>query len=127
MNLRSLLSAIACALLLCFLVGCGSENKTEANQRYAEDVLSGMRFKKLSKELDLTVEQRSKVKALYDQETKEIRRIHDDPNLSVLEKADKITALHGETYGKIRPLLIPAQAEKLDEIQRKPEKRRRRN
>jgi len=127
MNFRNLPSAVAFALLLCLLAGCGAESKTDANQQNAEDVLSGMRFKTLAKELGLTGEQKDKVKALFDEETKEIRRIHDEPNLSVTEKSEKITALHSETYGKIRPLLTPPQLEKLEEILRKPEKRRRRN
>ena len=127
MNFRSLPSAVAFALLLCFLVGCGAENKTDAAQRNAEDVLTGMRFKVLAKELDLSGETKDKVKALFDEETKQIRGIHDEPNLSATEKSRRITALHSETYDKIRPLLTPVQLEKLEQILRKPEKRGRRN
>jgi Spy/CpxP family protein refolding chaperone len=73
----------------------------------------------------LTEEQRAQVKALFDQEAKGVAKLNADANLSMTERLDKISELKKETYGKIRPVLAPEQAEKFDQLLSKSERRRR--
>lgn len=127
MQFQNIVRAIACAALVCLAAGCSKETQAEPAQRTAEDVLTGMRLKSLTKDLDLTAEQKNKVKALFDEEGKEIAKIRADANLSITQQAIKIGELKKETHGKIKPLLTPAQAEKFEQMLSKSEKRKRRN
>ncbi len=127
MNFKNLYHALACAVLLSFASGCGNEAQSQSTrtQRSAEDVIGGMRMKQLTRDLELTDDQQSKVKELLDGEGKEVARIHSQANLSVMEQSTKIGEIKKETYDKIRPLLTPAQLEKLEKALAKPARRKR--
>lgn len=130
MQFQTMIPAIACAALIGFSAGCSKDAQAESPQsepaqRTAEDVLSGMRVKSLTKSLELTDEQKGKVQALFDEEGKEIAKINADTNLSMTQRLNKIGELKKETYGKIKPLLTPAQAQKFEEMMSKSERRRR--
>ena len=86
-----------------------------------------MRLRSLTKELELTDEQKDKVQVLFDEESKEVTRLYADTNLSVTERLDKIGELKKETYAKIKPLLTPAQAQKFDEMLSKSQKRKKKS
>jgi len=82
-----------------------------------------MRLKYLIKELDLAGDQQSEVKALLDDEAKQIAKIR-NTDLSVTQQSVKVGELKKQTYGKIKPLLTPVQLEKLDKMLSKGERRR---
>ncbi|HWN97268.1 MAG TPA: hypothetical protein VNT99_19710 [Methylomirabilota bacterium] len=123
MNFRHLHRALACAVLISFASGCGNASNPESTQRSAEDIVSGMRLKYLIKELDLAGDQQSEVKALLDDEAKQIAKIR-NTDLSVTQQSVKVGELKKQTYGKIKPLLTPVQLEKLDKMLSKGERRR---
>jgi hypothetical protein len=127
MNFQNLVPAFFYALLLCFVSACGGESKPEANQRNAQDLVGGMRLKQMTKGLDLTPEQQAKVKALIDEEGKAAAKIHEDSNLSPLEKSTRVGELHNDTYAKMKPLLDPSQMEKFEAMLSKLQRRRKTN
>lgn len=115
-----------------FVMGCGPDKQTQSQaepaeqpaQRNAQDVLTGMRLKQLTKSLQLTEDQQAKFKVLFDEEGVQIAKIHDDPNLSLTEQTTRIGELKKETYGKIKPLLTPEQLETFEKQMAKSSKRK---
>lgn len=125
MNFKNLYRVLACVIVVSFVLGCGkSESESQAaaapsapsTQRTAEDLLGGMRMKSLTKQLELTEEQQAKVKALLDSETKAIAQLNNQADISVLDRAAKVSELQKETYDKIKPLLTPPQLEKFEKM-----------
>ena len=131
MHFQNIIGAVACAVLVCSPTGCSkeaqAEPQAESSQRSADDLLSGMRMKSLMKDLELTDDQKVKVQVLFDEEAAAMAKVNADTNLSTTQRLNRIAELKKETYGKIRPLLNPAQAENLDQMLAKTEKRRKRN
>ena len=127
MQFQNIISALACAALLSFTASCSKEAQAEPPQQTADDLLNGMRMKSLTKDLGLTDEQKGQVQALFDQEGKEIAKLNSDLNLSTTQRLNKIAELKKETYVKIRPMLTAEQAEKLDQLMSKSERRKRRS
>jgi Spy/CpxP family protein refolding chaperone len=127
MQFQNVIGAIACALLVGLTTSCSKEAQAEPSQRKADELVSGMRVKSLTKDLGLTDEQKGQVQSLFDEEGKEIAKLNADPNLSTTERLDKIAALKKETYVKIKPVLTADQAQKFDELMSKSERRRRRS
>jgi hypothetical protein len=125
MQFQNIIQAIACAALICFSAGCSKEAQAEAPQRTAGNVMNGMRLKSLTKELELTDEQKVKVQALLDEEAKESEKIYSDASFSATQKSIKVGELKRETYGKIKPLLTATQAQKLEEMLSRTGKRKR--
>src|SRR6266487_3119140 len=73
----------------------------------------GKRFmlERLTKELNLTSEQQTKVQPIIDQAKPQIAAIHH-------EAMQKIKGVMDSTMSQIRPLLTPDQQKKLDDIQK---------
>jgi Spy/CpxP family protein refolding chaperone len=68
--------------------------------------------------LNLTPDQQTKVKAIFEATRAQAKVITDDPKLSQNDKMMKIEALREATNAKIRPLLTADQQESFDELQK---------
>jgi hypothetical protein len=130
MKFQTRLHVILFSAVVSFITGCGKENTSASAadpapaQRTAEDLMGGVRLKQLTRTLELTDEQQGKVKTVIDGETKKIAQINEDVNLPAAERASRIAELKQDTYGKIKPLLTPAQLEKFEQMLTKPQKRK---
>src|SRR3954462_5561716 len=71
----------------------------------------------LTKKLDLTPDQQTKVQPILDQAKPQMEAIHRDA-------MQKMKALHDSTMDQIRPLLTPEQQQKLDAMKQEHEKMR---
>lgn len=112
-NSKILIHSFVCAVLVWFAAGCNDTSQSAPVQKNAADVLSGMRLKQLTKDLELTADQQGRLKILLDEEGKEIAKIRAQTELSITDQAIKVGELKKETYAKLAPLLDPAQLEKL--------------
>ncbi len=119
MNFQKVISTVACAVLVA-LASCSAKNDTKSDtqtpQRNAQDVVMGLRFKQFASNVKLTGEQQPQVKAIFEEENKAITAVQSDEKLSMLEKSQRVTALHKETYEKIRPLLSANQLEAFQKV-----------
>lgn len=70
-----------------------------------------MTLERLSEDLDLSADQKAKVQPIVDQARPQIRAIHE-------EAKQKAKAMMDNTMTQIRPLLTPAQQQKLDAMQK---------
>ena len=66
----------------------------------------------LSKELNLTDEQREKVKPILDEQTKQMHAAQEDTSLSQEQKRDKMKQIHQTTHSQINEILTPEQQKK---------------
>jgi hypothetical protein len=92
-----------------------SSQAAETPQRDSRSVVNSLRLKSLTKSLELTTEQQKQVQGLLDEEAKEVAKVPE--SLSPVQRSDKIKELQQITYGKMKPLLTPAQVEKWDKMQ----------
>ena len=66
----------------------------------------------LSKELNLTDEQKAKVKPILDDQSKQMHATQEDTSLSQEQKRDKMKQIHQTTHSQINEILTPEQQKK---------------
>ena len=70
----------------------------------------------LSKELNLTDEQKEKVKPILDEQSKQMRATQEDTSLTQEQKHEKMKQIHQTTHSQINGILTPEQQKKFAEI-----------
>ena len=80
----------------------------------------------LSKELNLTDEQKEKVKPILDEQTKQMHATQEDTSLSQEQKRDKMKQIHQTTHSQINDILTPEQQKKFAELKEQQKEHRRR-
>jgi Spy/CpxP family protein refolding chaperone len=70
----------------------------------------------LSKELNLTDEQKEKVKPILDEQTKQMHATQEDSSLNQEQKRDKMKQIHQTTHSQINDILTPEQQKKFAEL-----------
>lgn len=76
----------------------------------------GSRLESLSKELNLTDEQKAKVKPILEDEGKQMKAVREDSSLSQEQKHDKAKQIHETTHSQINDLLTPEQQQKFAQL-----------
>jgi periplasmic protein CpxP/Spy len=66
----------------------------------------------LSKELNLTDEQKAKVKPILDDQTKQMHATQEDSSLTQEQKREKMKQIHQTTHSQINDILTPEQQKK---------------
>jgi Spy/CpxP family protein refolding chaperone len=66
----------------------------------------------LSKELNLTDEQKEKVKPILDDQSKQMHAAQEDTSLTQEQKRDKMKQIHQTTHSQINEILTPEQQKK---------------
>jgi Spy/CpxP family protein refolding chaperone len=82
------------------------------------------RIERMTKELDLTSDQQTKVKALLEKQTKERREIFSDNSLPREERRDKMRALMQEENKELKSILTSEQFEKWKKLREQMRTRR---
>ncbi|MGH9440191.1 MAG: hypothetical protein ACRD22_20535, partial [Terriglobia bacterium] len=77
----------------------------------------------LSKKLNLTAEQKAKIKPVLQDEHQQMASIRKDSSLSRQEKMVKFRAVRSKTFAQIRPLLTDAQQNTLRQMQEERQQR----
>ena len=75
-------------------------------------------------ELNLTTDQKAKVKPIFQDEAQKLKALRQDTNLSKQDKMAKLKSIHEETDAKLKPILTPEQSEKLSKIRQEAHKKR---
>jgi Spy/CpxP family protein refolding chaperone len=66
----------------------------------------------LSKELNLTDDQKAKVKPILEEQTKQMHAAQEDTSLTQEQKRDKMKQIHQTTHSQINEILTPEQQKK---------------
>lgn len=74
------------------------------------------RLEWMSKELNLTDDQKDKIKPILDDEASKMKSVHDDTSLSQDQKRDKMKELRENTDSQINPILTPDQQKKYEDL-----------
>jgi Spy/CpxP family protein refolding chaperone len=82
------------------------------------------RLQRMGQHLQLTDEQKTKIKPFLEDEMAQAKTIHEDSSLSRPQKMEKLQQLRSSTQAKIKPILTPEQQKKLEEMQEKAKERR---
>ena len=70
----------------------------------------------LSEKLNLTADQKLKVKPILEDQAQQMKAIHDDTSLTQEQKSAKKKAIHETTHDQINAVLTPEQQEKFQEM-----------
>lgn len=76
----------------------------------------GDRFKMMVEKLNLTEDQKTKIKPIMEEEMKAMAAVRDDESLGKAARREKIMEIVKRTRDQIRPLLTPEQQKTLDEM-----------
>jgi Spy/CpxP family protein refolding chaperone len=70
----------------------------------------------LSEKLNLTEDQKAKLRPIFEDQEKQLKAVHDDPALSQEQKMAKKKALHESIHEQINAVLTPEQQAKFKEM-----------
>jgi len=70
----------------------------------------------LSKELNLTDDQKAKVRPILEDEGKQMKAVREDSSLSQEQKHDKMRQIHEAAHSQINELLTPEQQQKFAQL-----------
>jgi Spy/CpxP family protein refolding chaperone len=76
------------------------------------------RLQMLSEKLNLTEDQKAKLKPIFEEQAKQMKAVRDDASLTPEQKAAKKKAIHEATHDQINAMLTPEQQEKFKEMKR---------
>jgi periplasmic protein CpxP/Spy len=114
-----------------FFLVCGTASayqyaggqKQGSGKRSPEERMN-RRMDMMSKKLNLTDDQKAKMKPLLENEVKQMQDLRQDTSLSRQEKRAKFQQMRESTNSQIRSLLNPDQQKKFDEMQQQMKERR---
>ncbi len=114
----SIIAALALgSLLACSTVASAQDNSTShKGQRRAIGLQE--RVDKLSTDLQLTADQKSKISALFQKERQSAQEIRKDTSLTRDQRREKTRALHADNNKELKAILTPEQFTKYQTLQR---------
>jgi Spy/CpxP family protein refolding chaperone len=103
-----------------------AEMKTEMREERHEQMRERMkdRMGELSEKLNLTDEQKAKIKPIVDKEAADIKAVGEDKALTMEQKQAKITEIHTAGHEEINKILTPEQQKKFAEMKSQAEEKR---
>jgi len=109
----------AVALFLAYSVTTRAQDAGTQESKAQAQTENGMhhgqragQLERLSKELNLTDEQKTKVKPILDEQTKQMHATQEDSSLTQEQKHDKMKQIHETTHSQINDILTPEQQKK---------------
>jgi Spy/CpxP family protein refolding chaperone len=72
----------------------------------------------LSEKLNLTEDQKAKLKPIFQDQAQQLKAVHDDSSLTPEQKTAKKKAIHEATHDQINAVLTPEQQEKFKEMKK---------
>ena len=84
----------------------------------------GERLQHLAKELDLTADQRQKLRPIFREQMQRLRELHDDKDLTPRERMAKLKEYREELIGQLKDILTPEQLEKFKQLRSEGPRRR---
>ena len=108
----SLLTLVALELI--WSVGAGIRNIQTSDSERDKAVVQ--RIQEISAELNLTDEQKEKIRPILIKEAPKVKAIREDTSMLRLQKLAKLRAILNDTNAQLKPILTAEQAKKLQKI-----------
>jgi len=113
MHKFSLIAALAMGgLIVCALNSSAEETNAPAKAPRHGPPGAQQRVERMSSELKLTDDQKTKLSALFESEAKKMRELRNDTTLTKEERGEKFRAMRTENEAKLKQILTPEQLEK---------------
>jgi periplasmic protein CpxP/Spy len=87
-----------------------------ASTSYAQNAGATSKLEAISKQLDLTPQQKLKILPILRDELPKVQAIKNDNSISKIQKVQQIRAIHQQTDPQMKAILSPAQYQKLQAI-----------
>ena len=125
--------ALGAALMAAPALGVAQENNaapatTEQapaqGQRHMRRADPAKRLEWMSKKLNLTEDQKTKLQPIFNDEFQQIKAVREDASLSREQKRDKMKQIHDTFHPQVRAVLTPDQQQKLEQMRANREARR---
>jgi protein CpxP len=87
--------------------------QTESGQHHGQ---RANQLERLSKELNLTDDQKAKVKPILEEQTKQMKTMREDSTLTEDQKREKMKLIHQSTHSQINDILTPEQQKKFEQL-----------
>ena len=84
----------------------------------------GERIQQLAKELDLTDEQKEKLRPIFREQAQKLRELRQNTDLARQERLAKLKEYREELIGKLKSILTPEQLEKFKQLRSEGPRRR---
>jgi periplasmic protein CpxP/Spy len=122
------LNVVLAMLMLFVLTGAGlsqrssaaqvdQQHKTKSEQATHQEVMAPEAMvERLSTQLNLTEDQKAKIKPMAEDVYKQMNEVRQDSSLSEQERREKIRQIHENALGQVKTILNPEQQKKLDEM-----------
>ncbi len=81
------------------------------------------RMKQIVDGLNLTDDQKAKVKPIFQDEAQKMKALRQDPNLSKQDRMAKLKSIHEDTDAKLKPILTSEQLDKLNKTRQEAHKK----
>ncbi len=124
------LSLIA-ALALGGLLVCTNLSSAQDSQGKKKGFSPQARVERLSTELNLTADQKTKVQAVFEATGKKYQELRDDSSLSREQRREKMTSIREDENKKLKEILKPDQWEKyqkqMEEMKKKAAERKKKS
>lgn len=126
-------SYVVAAAVLLFSISGFAQAPPSQDQGEAEHQGAGMhnrrmdpqqQLERMSKHLNLTEDQKAKVKPILEQQAEQMQSLRQDTSLSQQDRRAKFQEIHQNAMSQIRPLLNENQQKKFDKMMEKQEERR---
>jgi len=126
-------SYVISAAVLLFSISGFAQAPASQDQGDAEHQGAGMhnrrmdpeqQLERMSKQLNLTDDQKAKVKPILEQQHEQMQSLRQDTSLSQQDRRAKFQEIHQNAMSQIRPLLNENQQKKFDKMLQRQEERR---
>ena len=104
--------SLIAAVVLGGMLACGTPAKAQDAKGGKRGAMTQQRLDKMAEDLTLSEEQKTKVKALFEDEFKKRQALRDDTSLSQEQRREKAQAMGEDTNKKMKEILKPEQFEK---------------
>ncbi len=104
---------MAAGLLCCQPLAYGQQTNTTDRAAVVRE-----RMQEMAKELNLTPEQKEKLKAIMQEEIQKAKAIRDDTSMRRFQKARKLKAIRDDATPKVKAILTPEQFKKWQELRK---------
>ena len=119
----TLFATIAFTVALAESSSSGMQQDTTAGQAARQERRHD-RLEWLSQQLNLTDEQKQKLKPILRDEAKQMRAVHEDSSLTPDQKRDKVRQIHKTFRPQVQAVLTPEQQEKFKNLREEAREKR---
>lgn len=115
-SILTLLLVLATGLLLVGQDAAPQSPQTSQNAMGSAATSPDAHFQMLSEKLNLTDEQKTKLKPMFEQQGQQMKAVKDDTSLSPEQKKTKMKSIHESFSDQINAVLTPEQQTKFKEM-----------